>query len=108
MRVEEHIQSLDGCFTESVPPPRPPFCLQPGHEDAVARNARPDFAGRLKRGEEGRVVSYFVMTAVMWFPSAVIFGTLGGLIGRALGGTLGWLLSCTVDGEAFFLAGLIG
>jgi hypothetical protein len=108
MRVEDHMQSFDGSFSESIPPPRQPFCLQPGHKDAVARHTRPDFARRLKRGEEGRVVSYFVITAVVWFPSAVIFGTLGGLISRAVGGTLGWLLSCTVEGEAFFLAGLIG
>jgi hypothetical protein len=95
MRVEEHIQSRDGSFSESVPPPRQPFCLQPGHKDAIARNARPDFARRLKRGEEGHVVSYFVTTAVVWFPSLVIFSTLGGLIGRAVGG------------EPFFLLGLI-
>ena len=48
-----------------------------------------------------------MMAAVVWFPSAVIFGTPGGLLGRAAGGALGWLLNWTVDGEACFLAGLI-
>jgi len=95
MRVEDHIRSLDGAFADFVPPPRQPFCLQPGHKDAVARNARPDFARRLQRGEEGHVVRSFAMTAIVWFPSLVIFGTPGGIIGRAVGG------------EPFFLAGLV-
>src|SRR5215208_594422 len=94
MRVED-IQSLDGSFSEAVPAPRQTFCLQPGHQDAVARNTRPSFARRLERGEECRVVSYFVTAAIAWFPSAVIFGTLSGLMGRAVGAALGWLMSCT-------------
>jgi hypothetical protein len=108
MQVEEHIQSLDGAFAEFVPPPRLPFCLQPGHKDAVARNARPDFARRLQRGEEAHVVTYFAMTAIVWFPSLVIFGTLGGIIGRVAGAIIcRVVVGRVIDTEAFFIAGMI-
>jgi hypothetical protein len=89
MQMEEHIQILVSAFAECITTARQPFCLQPGHKDSVARKVRPDFAKRTPRGEESHISSYIGMIAIGWFPSLVIFGTLAGIIGRAVGGEPG-------------------
>jgi hypothetical protein len=48
------------------------------------------------------------MTAIAWFPSLIIFGTLGGILGRVVGAIIcRVVIGRVIDTEAFFLAGLI-